>query len=272
MQMHWTAALTAICLALSPAISFAASADDLGAQAPERLAAIHATGAMIYAYDRAAWAATDAMLAEVPRDRLSAVRGWVVTPEGDDLVVTFQSESGDAAKRFFQAWVRDGNVTRTQSFANPQSLNAAEALLARAREAAFVDAEKRKLKSCTPARFNSVVLPPEAPGMPVRVYLLSAQVAEGNWPLGGHYLILVDDSGKVGSSRAFMNTCLPLAKPKTASATAVFFVTHLLDQTPTEIHAFTAIASAIPLVVATPDKKLWSVTRDGIVFEKTLTD
>jgi hypothetical protein len=272
MESHWKTALTAIGLALCPATAFSASAHQSGAQSPEKLAAIHATGAMIYAYDRAAWVATDAMLAEVPRDRLSAVRGWVVTPEGDDLVVTFQSETGDAAKRFFQAWVRDGKVVKSQSFANPQSLNEAEAVLARARDAAFGHAEKRKLKSCTPARFNSVILPPEAPGLPVRVYLLSAQVEAGNWPLGGHYLVQVDDSGKVGRSRGFMNTCLPLAKPKTAPATAAFFVTHLLDQTPTEIHAFTAIASAIPIVVATRDKKLWSVTRNGIVFEKTLTD
>ena len=272
MELHWRAALTATCLAFSLPTAFAASPAEAGAQSPERLAAIHATGATIYAYDRAAWVATDAMLAEVPRDRLAAVRGWVVTPEGNDLVVTFQSDTGDTAKRFFQAWVRNGNVVKTQIFADPQSLSEAETMLARARDAAFADAEKRKLKSCTPARFNSVVLPPEAPGMPVRVYLLSAQVAAGSWPLGGHYLMRVDDTGKVRSSRGFMNSCLPLAKPKTAPATAAFFVTHLLDQTPTEIHAFTAIASAIPIIVATPDKKLWSVSRSGIVFEKTLAD
>ncbi len=272
MQLNWKAALVATCLALSLPTAFAAPAAETGPQSPERLAAIHATGAMIYAYDRAAWVATDAMLAAVRPEQLSAVRGWVVTPDGDDLLVTFQSDTGEAAQQFFQAWVRDGRVVRTQISAERQSLSQAEAMLARARDAAFEDADKRKLKTCTPARFNSVVLPPEAPGMPVRVYLLSAQVTEGSWPLGGHYLMLVDDTGKVRSSRGFMNSCLPLAKPKTAPATAAFFVTHLLDQTPTEIHAFTAIASAVPIVVATPDKKLWSVSRSGIVFEKTLAD
>jgi len=39
----------------------------------------------LYTYDQAAWHTTDALLAAVPEATLQTIRGWVVTPEGEEL-------------------------------------------------------------------------------------------------------------------------------------------------------------------------------------------
>jgi hypothetical protein len=231
-----------------------------------QLAAAHALGKRIHAYDRAAWVASDALVEQVPKAQLTQVRGWVVTPDGEDLIVTFQSGAGAAAKRFFIVRVRSGIVVETDKPTEQLPLSETEMALVRARDVAAEEVTRRDFRACTPARFNSVVLPPEAPGQPIRAYFLSAQVSSESWPMGGHYLVLIDSAGQVQSSRRFTNSCIAMPAPKKGQNAPMFVITHLLDPAPTEIHAFTTIASGVPIMVATSDRNAWRVTGAGISF------
>ena len=51
-----------------------------------------------------------------------------------------------------------------------------------------------------------------------------------------------------------------MTKPKAGGKDAFFVVTHLLNDTPTEIHVFTALTSGMPLLVVTASNGLmWQV-------------
>ncbi|MBX3595089.1 hypothetical protein [Sphingomonas sp.] len=258
----WLAMLAALAMPIAPA----AQARPLVADAAleQRLEDLYQLAARIYAYDRAAWVATDALFAKVGRGaELSGVRGWVVTPDGADLIVTFFQGEGAQRTSFFVARTREGRVVEAERSQEATALTPTQQRLIGARDAAADEARRQGYTPCTQAPFNPVVLPDGGDDAPIRVYLLSAQTQNGSWPLGGHYLVRINVDGTVRDHRRYAKGCMDMQRPEGAKPAAIV-VTHLLDPQPTEIHVFSAMTSRLPIFVATTDRKLWRVDSTGI--------
>ncbi len=110
----------------------------------------------------------------------------------------------------------------------------------------------QKLGFCSDRAPNATVIPGPLPTDPIAVYLMTPQTENGVWPLGGHHRIDVRD-GKIVGQRAFTKSCVNLGSTDKDKVPLTMAISHLLDQVPTEIHAFTVHTSGIPLVVATDD-------------------
>ena len=131
--------------------------------------------------------------------------------------------------------------------------------------AAFIAA---KVGLCSSSHPNLAALPPERPGGPVIVYFMTSTTDPNIVPLGGHYSVEVAADGSVGPIRHFTRACIdmPMNKKPPAGEPAAFFVTHLLDPTPTEIHVFSSLTSKVPLVVVTsPDARMWLVDGNKVM-------
>ncbi|MES2339430.1 MAG: hypothetical protein V4537_15165 [Pseudomonadota bacterium] len=247
-------------LALAAAVQVPASPAAPPTQ-DRQIAMTASLGTILFALDRAAWVASDALNAKLPKDQLTGVGGWVVErDEGDVLVVTFYRGQGDAARALFTADVRAGKVVDSRPAPADTALTPAQHRLARARDAAAQEAVARGYRPCTAAPFNTVVVPSSNPQAPTLVYLLSAQVAAGTYPMGGHYRVVVGPDGRVTGSRPFSKSCLNMPVPRASGGQrpAGLFVSHVLDPVPTETHVFTSLSAGLPLFVGAGGK-VWSV-------------
>ncbi len=226
------------------------------------LATVSARGAAIYAYDQAAWHTSDTMVAKhLPEAVMRAIRGWVVEPRGDTLAVTYFGLDGDKP---YAIYIADYHGRAVSNERVPEAGAAERALtplglrLIAARIAATNAAAS--LTRCSDRTYNTVVLPPEADGT-IPVYLLTPQVENDQYPMGGHHEIDVAPDGSVAGTRDFTKSCLMIAPdPKPGEKPVALFITHLLDPHPTEIHVFTSLSAHQPLFVATgPGNVLWAV-------------
>ncbi|QXT35214.1 hypothetical protein KV697_15865 [Sphingomonas sanguinis] len=226
----------------------------------QRLADASIFGAMIYAFDRAAWVSTDSLMEVVPRDQLVGAGGYVIEPvDKDTLRATYFKGDAASARAFFVADVRGGKVVRHDILPEPAPLTPVQMILARAREIAKQEAGAKGYRPCTAAPFNTVVLP-SVNGGPVTVYLLSPQVTNANYMMGGNYRVTIAPDGRIVGSRAFNTSCLNLKLPdRDTEKVAGLFVSHLLDPVPTEIHVFASYSVQQPVFVLTPDKRTWQV-------------
>lgn len=232
----------------------------------QRVAQASRLGHLIYAFDRAASVSTDALVDRVGKAQLTGIGGYVVEPGAPrSLRVTYYRGSGAAAQAFYSADVQDGRVVHQQLLEPPVALTPAQAMLARAREAAAQRAATAGYRPCTPRPFNSVALPVGKDGA-IAVYLLTAQVDSQTYVVGGNYRVIVATDGQIAAERPYGVRCMSLSVPKLpAGATLVgVVINHLLDPTPTELHVFASYALRRPLFVATPDKRLWRVQGDVI--------
>lgn len=226
----------------------------------QRLADASIFGVMIYAFDRAAWVSTDSLLEVVPKDQLVGKGGYVIEPlDKDTLRATYFKGDAASARAFFVADVRGGKVVRHEILPEPVPLTPVQMILARAREIARQEAETKGYHPCTAAPFNTVVLP-SVNGGPVTVYLLSPQVTNDSYMMGGNYRVAIAPDGRIVGSRAFNTSCLNLKLPdRGKDKVAGLFVNHLLDPVPTEIHVFASYSVLQPVFVLTPDKRTWQV-------------
>lgn len=226
------------------------------------LATVSARGAAIYAYDQAAWHTSDTMVAKhLPESAMRAIRGWVVEPRGDTLTVTYFGEEDGKPYAIYIADFADGAVSNervpdagsTDRALTPLGLRFAAARVAATRAAAA-------LPRCSQRNYNSVVLPPEADGT-IPVYLLTPQVENDQYPMGGHHEIDIAADGTVAGLRDFTKSCLTIGAPGTnpGDKPVGLYLTHLLDPHPTEIHVFTSLAAHYPIFVGTSDQQVWSV-------------
>ncbi|HYJ81909.1 MAG TPA: hypothetical protein VEW26_03575 [Allosphingosinicella sp.] len=220
-------------------------------------------GALIYAYDQAAWHGTDDMVAKLP-DYESRVGGWIVDGPADAPEAVFFDKSG--ARAVYVARFRDGKLVSGEVVAaGAGELSEARRQLVAARNAAVEALAKSGSRRCSEASMNSVVLPPAAPGEPILVYVLTAQRVMDAFPFGGHFLIPVDSSGRAGRVRRFTNTCLEVSVADAGGdKLAALGITHLLDPVPTEIHVFTSLAARLPVTVGTSDGRTWWVDGTAI--------
>jgi hypothetical protein len=245
---------------LTVLLALLASAQSSPPSQDAQLSSLGSLGTVVFALDRAAWVATDALTAKMPRDTRTS-GGWIIERAPDNLlVVTFFMGEGDAARAFFVADVRTGVLEQSRRLEQPVPLTPAQSKLARARQVAIADAEARGYRPCTSSPFNSVVVPTSDPNSPTLVYLLSAQTTNGTYPIGGHFRIVVSADGTVLSSRPFSRACLNLSPPSRVNGQkpAGMFVNHVLDATPTETHVFTSLAAGMPLFVGAGGK-VWVV-------------
>lgn len=226
------------------------------------LATVSARGTAIYAYDQAAWHTSDTMLAKhLPEDVMRAIRGWVVEPRGDVLTVTYFGRDGEKPYAIYIADFRDGVVSNErvpEAGGTERALSPLGLRLAAARVTATDAAAS--LARCSDRRYNSVVLPPEPDGT-IPVYLLTPQVENDQYPMGGHHEIDIAADGTVAGKRDFTRSCLTIGgpEPKPGEKPVALYVTHLLDPHPTEIHVFTSLTSHYPIFVGTSGQLVWSV-------------
>ncbi|MCP3735115.1 DUF4329 domain-containing protein [Sphingomonas sp. RP10(2022)] len=257
-------------LTLSAAIAQQApAAPPPAATAPteaQRLAQSASLGRLVYALDRAAWVSSDALTAQVPKDQLGSVGGYVVEiVDGKTLRVTYYRGAAAEARAFFTADVRDLKVVSSERLATPVPLTPTQAMLAAARTTAAKTAVTLGYRPCTPVPFNTVVLPPRSGG-PAVVYLLTAQQDARRYVMGGNYRVVVAADGTVLSTRPYDKSCrtvdLPSLPP--GAKPVGFVVNHLLDPVPTEMHVFASYSLRMPVFVSTPDGRRWKVASDAI--------
>lgn len=233
------------------------------AQSTEDLDAITRRGQQLYALDKAAWVATDALLAQVRDPAALRVAGWIVVEHDQALRVIFY-RAGPEASAAFTADVSGDKVLATHVAAEDEDsrLSPLEARMVRARQVA----SEQETPRCTDSPMNTVVIPSSAPDDVIEVYVLSAQVKSEEIPFGGHYRFDIAPDGKVVGSRKFTRGCLNLstASPDADATPAGLMLTHLLDPIPTEIHVFSAKAAGAPVFVMASDQSLWEVTGDAI--------
>ena len=103
-----------------------------------------------------------------------------------------------------------------------------------------------------------MVLPGRKAADPVSVYFLIPQTTFQEYPYGGHYKFDIKD-GKVIEGRAFTRSCIALPLRKQGKAEALF-LTHLLDDVPTEVHVFGVLNTGLPLFVGVKDGRIYSVS------------
>lgn len=258
----------AIIAAILPAV-MASAPSVLAQSATERRQIAQAVerGRLLHGLDRAAWVATDDLLARMPNAEAAGVRGYFVERADDGFVSTFYMREGDRFVAAYRAQVIDGAVANSEIFpddARP-TLTPAQLRLAQAVETAHEKA--RTMERCGPDPFNVIAIPPEAPNGPIDVYVMTPQTSAG-FPFGGHYRITLDATGRETARRAFARSCLrmPLQRGPAGEAPAAMVVSNVVDPIPTEIHAFTSLAAGVPVfVVTTRPRRAFAVTGSGAV-------
>jgi hypothetical protein len=214
-------------------------------------------GSQMYQHDRAAWLATDAMLADKRMRKLKErLSGWITQPSAHGIRVIFISKD-DTPARLYEIDVDESDTLSEPILQSAEPLSPEHLAQLRARALAYSQSSMRCAKS-----YNTVSLP-SIDGL--RVYLMPAFREHGVYPLGGYHLYETDSRGEtLLRSRAFTNSCIehqdaPKGTPKDARPAFGMF-THLLDPQPTEVHVFVSLYAKIPLMIMTVEnKKVWSV-------------
>ncbi|RYD67314.1 MAG: hypothetical protein EOP58_03485 [Sphingomonadales bacterium] len=215
---------------------------------------------LMYWYDQAAWHGTDAMLAN-GKEVAGRIGGWIVDGPAEQPLLIFYSKGTDPAPVYI-ARFRDGRLVEGRAARDDE-----RSLITPARKR-LIDAvgvardalQEARLGRCSDKPYNTIVLPPDVEGGPVRVYFMTPQTATDTIPFGGHYLIEVDSAGGAAPIRKFTTSCIsvPTKQPDEAKSLGLV-ITHLLDPVPTEIHGFSAMAARVPVFVGTRDKRIWGV-------------
>lgn len=252
--MRWIIGLAAL-LATSAAFAGAPTEADWSA-----VTLASKRGQLIYAYDQAAWHGTDDLLAKLP-SAMDIVGGWIVDGPVEAPTLIFFDQSGPNPRAVYVAEF-DGTRLRASRVLGPtddRTLSPARLALVTARRQALQAIAKSRLPRCSRQPPNSVVLPPDRPADPTLVYVLEPQPDGRTYPIGGNYRMEVTADGKVSTPHGFAKSCIAMSLPADQRP-EMFFVTHLLDPVPTEIHVFASLASRLPIAVGTTNKLVWIVS------------
>ncbi|MEQ1543029.1 MAG: hypothetical protein ABL926_12315 [Novosphingobium sp.] len=240
------------------------------------VAEAEARGAQLFAYDQAAWHATDSFQADIARkgfrlDNLPAqwgAEGYIVEPASDDaLSATFFGRK-DGRHYAIARYTVSGSTVKGGGFLEGNGATAlspvAESMIA-ARRAAIEAFSKSDFGLCSRGPANTVVLPPNAQGQSA-VYIFTSTTVAGIYPAGGHFRFDFDADGKLVSQRRFMKSCFDIdTRGRDGKTPAAIVMTHLLDPQPTEIHTFVSYNVPVELYVATTSSKtLWAVRKGKV--------
>lgn len=256
-------ALAAAILAISPAAAAQTNSPPAAAVSASEQAQLEravARGRLLFELDRAAWVGTDDMVANLPDYRSIGLSGYIVDRDGDAYSIIFYGGPADNPVAFYRGRVENRQVVSRQVFAAAERpvLTALQRRLVSARETA----NRLGRRPCGDQPFNTVVVPPEAADASIDLYLLTPQVRQGEFPMGGHFRATINADGSVGENREFTRSCLSMPRPPNAAG---LFVSHLLDPVPTEVHVFTSLTAGVPLFVGIRSR-VFAVTGDRITI------
>lgn len=221
-------------------------------------------GALIYAYDQAAWHSTDAFMADVDVAAHPSLRGYIVVPDPDGrlrAVYYAASPSGLVAFRSYSVGTDKSVIRLTGDNGSPLSGMALRMIAARETALEYVGANR--LGFCADAQPNTVVLPPDSNDQ-ISVYVMTPQIKSGYVSAGGHYRFDIDSENRLVRHRKFTNTCLMIPPP--ANGMTTYVMSHLLDDQPTEIHAFLSLSVPFPLAIVFENKDMWTAHKGKLDY------
>ena len=221
-------------------------------------------GRLLYAYDQAAWHATDDLRTRYPQ-LIGQAGGYVVTGNASQPQAVFFDKGKTVA--IYRATFRDGRMLASGPVTEAErQLTPLEERMIDARDRSLAAFSRAKVGTCGNQTPNLAVLPPTTTDGAVTAYLLTPRTNMSTIPMGGHFSVEVRPDGSVGAVRSFARSCLelPLAAPKGGTPEALM-ASHLLDPTPTEIHVFGSLSARLPIYVLTmSNKQLWAVSGSRI--------
>lgn len=254
----WLACAAASLIAAAPAPK---APKPLTQEEQALIAAAAERGALIYAYDQAAWHGTDDMRDKMG-GKLTGIGGWVVEGPAPSPRLTMIDADEKEPHAVYVANFADGKLVSSHLIGPTEDRRLAPGArtMVVALRAARQALAREKIGVCKPQPFNTVVIP-GAGSSPTLVYFLTPQTSNDAVPLAGHYLVEVASDGRAGPVRKFTNTeCLEMPLRDPTGTSAGIGVSDLLHKTPTEIHVFTSLTTGMPLYVVTePSDRLWVV-------------
>ncbi len=253
-----------VILAGTLAFSLVAGCSDIsavqvvGEEAP-LIERVESLGVQIYRHDQYAAQATDLLIAHGIDLAQAGIRGWITEELKSGCAVTFVAGEPEEWRSAYVVTLADRtepNILRVD-----KDLTETQVAMFQARQLALGLIEEH----CSD-RYNTVVIPRNGePGW--LAYALAATTDPNLVMAGGHYRATVSADGEtVLSHRRYTNSCLTLPlKPADMPASAelvAYTMSHLLDNTPTEIHVFLSLLHRMPFYVMTPDGRPWYIA-DG---------
>ncbi len=227
-----------------------ATAQPPGASEQQRLDWVLERGRLLFALDRAAWVATDDMLARIPDAANAGMLGYIVDRDSDGRLTTifFGRENGGLVAAY-RAAVGASGVENPEVYAAGARppLTALQRRLAEA--VLWARDNAAGLQRCNDRPFNIAAVPPSTSDGPIDIYLMTPQV-DDSLPMGGHHRITIGPDRRELSRRAFARSCLTIPPPPQSGNAVGMVVSHLLDPHPTEIHVFTALAARTSVYIA----------------------
>ena len=250
----------ALSLGLAPAVqAFPAQADADAPPAKVEVWSLQQTGdigSAIFIQDRAAWRATDVLLAQLEGQTDHGLIGWIVVDQGDAQLVRFLRGDPTAPLPGYDILVdkngRAGPAVQSKDAALPDDQIARYL----ARNLAIANIGDLH---CSDS-YNPVVLDdPDSDGW--LVWLLAAIKDADIVPMGGHYRFHVSADGRTLEKREQLSGgCLNMDRRQAGQdgQPAALFTTVLVAPQPLEVHVFLSLLNRLPIVIGTGDK-IWAV-------------
>jgi hypothetical protein len=227
------------------------------------LAQITERGRALFAYDQAAWHASDAVLATNPRKEeggryiaRKTDKGWVVAfghlnEARDAFVIAYLATQGQTLQEF-----------SVEHLATPQNDTGFYLAAAKSVDLALHDFQGEKRP------YNVAVLP--GPADQLYVYVLPAQTKDGVYPLGGDERYLVSADGNTIVDRRRMHhyvLTFDLTGPDVSKMVAGSH-SHVLSDVPEDSDVFFVLTRkpSIPEFIAVEKKVSFQILEDGKIL------
>jgi hypothetical protein len=229
-------------------------------------------GASIYQHDMAAWRATDVLTEHKALGPDTRVRGWLtdeyVSGKGTGVLVTFIANDREKPEAIYRVRVPPDGPPGYEALTPPAPLDDAQLARWRARNAAM-DAMVARTDLCKES-YNTVVLPAGTAGFKgIPVYLLAATAEPDVVVAGGHFLYEYSrDGSRLLSQRSFTRSCIdiPSGGDPSKGKPVALTLTHLMDETPTEVHAWLSRNYGRNIYLGTTSNSLmWAIVDGRIV-------
>ena len=246
----------------------AGAEDETAERAPIRhfdLETLGELGAELFQRDNMAAAAFDLLLDRHPEAKDQGLGGWLTEFDGDIRRVHIIKRGEEGAT---QGYVLTLTLGEKKTLTLEPHLGEAlpERLVTRL---AARDAAVKAMPGFHRGRRYNVEVLDDPDGEGYLVYVLAAHMKAGEVVVGGHTRITVAADGTtVEQVDALSKSLLIIPPQKTpeGSRPVAIHATHLVSGTPIEIHAFLSCMHKRPIMVQTPDGKLWKV--DGKSIEE----